>query len=62
MYRNIWHIRDFNVADIYPTIEIDDDIGIISKNSDETDICIDCEDSVNLFIGTWVLVIYEGNC
>ena len=53
---------DFNVSDKYPTPEIEDDSDINSTNGDETDIRADDEDSVNFFIGAWVLVIYEGNC
>ena len=51
-----------SVVEIYSASEIDDEYDIISTNGDEIDICVDNENSANFFIGTWVLVIYEGNC
>ena len=48
---------DFNVANIYPTPETDNDSGINHINGDEIDICVD--DEVFFFVGAWVVVIYE---
>ena len=52
------YYRVFNVGDIYRTAEIDNGSDIFSTDSDETDTFVDNENSVNFFIGKWVLLIY----
>ena len=42
----------------YPPPVIEDDNDINSTNVNEIDIRVDDENSVNFFIGAWVLVIY----
>ena len=41
---------DFNVINIYPALEIDDDSDIISTNGDEINIRVDDKSSINFFI------------
>ena len=41
---------DFNVANIYPTPETDNDSGINHINGDEIDICVDDEKCFSLLV------------
>ena len=51
-------VSNFNVFDKYPPPEIEDESDINSTNVNEIDVRVDDENSVNFFIGAWVLVIY----
>ena len=51
-------VSNFNFFGKYPPPVIEDDNDINSTNVNEIDIRVDDANSVNFFIGAWVLVIY----